>query len=46
MVVGLFIPCYIDQFFPEVGIASLNLLEKLGVKVEFPLNQTCCGKRN
>lgn len=44
MVVGLFIPCYIDQFFPEVGIASLNLLEKLGVKVEFPLNQTCCGQ--
>lgn len=44
MVVGLFIPCYIDQFFPEVGIACLDLLEKQGIKVEFPLDQTCCGQ--
>src|SRR5437899_7163611 len=28
--IGLFIPCYIDAFFPEVGIATLELLEKLG----------------
>lgn len=44
MNVALFIPCYIDQFYPQVGIATLQLLEKLGVNVSFPLNQTCCGQ--
>lgn len=44
MNVGLFIPCYIDQFYPNVGIATLQLLEKLGCTVSFPLNQTCCGQ--
>ena len=28
MKVGLFIPCYIDAFFPEVGVATLELLEE------------------
>ncbi|WP_114781793.1 (Fe-S)-binding protein [Botryobacter ruber] len=44
MKVGLFVPCYIDQFYPQVGIATLQLLEKLGVDVEYPLQQTCCGQ--
>ena len=44
MKVGLFIPCYIDAFFPEVGIATLELLERLGCSVEYPLQQTCCGQ--
>jgi len=44
MRVGLFIPCYIDAFFPAVGIATLELLERLGVDVVYPLNQTCCGQ--
>jgi L-lactate dehydrogenase complex protein LldE len=44
MTVALFIPCYIDQFYPNVGIASLQLLEKLGCEVAFPPNQTCCGQ--
>lgn len=44
MTVALFIPCYIDQFYPNVGIASLQLLEKLGCEVVFPPNQTCCGQ--
>ncbi len=44
MRVGLFIPCYIDAFFPEVGIATLELLERLGCTVEYPLEQTCCGQ--
>lgn len=44
MKVGLFIPCYIDQFYPQVAIATLQLLEKQGVDVEYPLNQTCCGQ--
>lgn len=44
MKVGLFIPCYIDAIYPEVGIATLELLERLGVEVGFPLEQTCCGQ--
>ncbi len=41
---GLVVPCYIDVFYPEVGIAALELLEKRGVEVEYPFNQTCCGE--
>ncbi len=44
MKVGLFVPCYIDQFYPKVAIATLELLEKHGCKVHFPTNQTCCGQ--
>jgi len=44
MKVGLFVPCYIDQFYPQVAIATLQLLEKLGCEVIFPLDQTCCGQ--
>lgn len=44
MKVALFIPCYVDQFYPQVGIATLELLESLGCEVTFPLNQTCCGQ--
>jgi L-lactate dehydrogenase complex protein LldE len=42
--IGLFIPCYVDQFYPKVGIATLELLEKLGCKVSYPMGQTCCGQ--
>lgn len=44
MQVGLFIPCYMDAFEPEVGIATLHLLERLGVDVHYPFDQTCCGQ--
>jgi L-lactate dehydrogenase complex protein LldE len=44
MTVGLFIPCYVDQFYPGAAIATLQLLEKLGVNVVYPVNQTCCGQ--
>lgn len=44
MRVGLFIPCYINQLYPKVGIATLELLEKLGVDVYYPTSQTCCGQ--
>lgn len=44
MRVGLFVPCYIDQFYPQVAIATLELLERLGVEVVYPKNQTCCGQ--
>jgi len=44
MKVALFLPCYIDQFYPQVGIATLQLLAKLGVQADFPRQQTCCGQ--
>lgn len=44
MRVGLFVPCYVDAFEPEVGIATLELLERLGCTVEYPFDQTCCGQ--
>src|SRR5208282_2719802 len=44
MRVGLFVPCYVDAFFPDVGIATLQLLERLGIEVVYPLDQTCCGQ--
>jgi len=44
MKVGLFIPCYIDQFYPQVAVATMELLERLDCEVVFPLNQTCCGQ--
>ncbi|MBL7856738.1 MAG: (Fe-S)-binding protein [Cyclobacteriaceae bacterium] len=44
MNIGLFIPCYVDQFYPHVAIATLQLLEKSGLKVSYPLQQTCCGQ--
>lgn len=42
--VGLFIPCYVDQLFPKVGMATVELLEEQGFTVEFPTAQTCCGQ--
>ena len=44
MKVGLFIPCFLDAFFPEVGIATLELLERFGLDLAYPLDQTCCGQ--
>jgi L-lactate dehydrogenase complex protein LldE len=42
--VALFVPCYVDQFYPRVGLATLRVLRKLGLDVEFPPEQTCCGQ--
>jgi L-lactate dehydrogenase complex protein LldE len=42
--VGLFIPCYMDALEPEVGIATLELLERLGCAVDYPFDHTCCGQ--
>lgn len=40
----LFITCLVDQFFPEVGEAMVGVLRRLGVELEFPEGQTCCGQ--
>jgi L-lactate dehydrogenase complex protein LldE len=44
MKVGLFIPCYVNAVFPQVGVASYKLLDHLGVEVDYPIDQTCCGQ--
>ncbi|WP_128546935.1 (Fe-S)-binding protein [Larkinella soli] len=44
MTVGLFIPCYVNQFYPQAAVATLQLLRKTGVEVVYPTGQTCCGQ--
>lgn len=44
MKIGLFIPCYINAVYPEVGIACYKLLKGLNLDVDYPLDQTCCGQ--
>lgn len=44
MRVALFITCYNDLMYPEVGRAMVRLLRRLGHDVEFPAEQTCCGQ--
>ncbi len=42
--VALFVPCYVDQLAPQVGLASATVLERLGCRVSFDERQTCCGQ--
>jgi L-lactate dehydrogenase complex protein LldE len=44
MRIALFITCFNDTLFPNVGIATTQLLERLGQTVDFPEAQTCCGQ--
>ncbi len=44
MKMALFITCLADAMFPEVGRATVTVLERLGHTVEFPAAQTCCGQ--
>lgn len=44
MRVSLFITCLADQFYAEAGVAAVRLLRALGVEVDFPKAQTCCGQ--
>ncbi len=44
MRVGLFITCISDTLFPRTGIATVEVLERLGCEVVFPEEQTCCGQ--
>ena len=41
---ALFIPCYVDQINPEVGVSVVRVLRRLGVEVIYPEGQTCCGQ--
>lgn len=44
MRISLFIPCFIDSLFPNVGMSMVRILERLGHSVDVPENQTCCGQ--
>jgi L-lactate dehydrogenase complex protein LldE len=44
MKVSLLVTCLGDALFPEVGVATVRLLRRLGVQVDFPAAQTCCGQ--
>lgn len=43
-VVQLFVTCLVNGFFPEVGRATVTVLERAGAIVEYPEGQTCCGQ--
>jgi L-lactate dehydrogenase complex protein LldE len=40
----LFATCLVDQFAPEAGLDTVRLLEREGIRVHFPIEQTCCGQ--
>lgn len=42
--VSLFVTCIVDQLFPKVGMAMAEVLERVGYRVDFPEDQTCCGQ--
>ncbi len=44
MNVSLFIACFNDTLYPETGKATIHLMERLGIQVNFPMEQTCCGQ--
>lgn len=44
MKVSLFVSCLVDQLFPQVGVSTVKILEKLGLEVDFNPGQTCCGQ--
>ena len=44
MKVSLLVTCLGDAFFPQAGVATVKLLRRLGVEVDFPPSQTCCGQ--
>ena len=44
--VQLFITCLVDSFYPQTGEAVVEILRRLGQRVEFPRDQTCCGQPN
>jgi L-lactate dehydrogenase complex protein LldE len=44
MKVQLFIPCFVDQLFPDVGMNMVKVLEKVGCTVSYNPKQTCCGQ--
>ncbi len=44
MRISLFIPCFVDQFYPQVGLGMVKIFERLGHHIEYFEEQTCCGQ--
>lgn len=44
MIVDLFIPCFVDQIYPGIGVKMIKLLEKIDLSVNYNTEQTCCGQ--
>ena len=44
MKVALLVPCFIDQLFPDVALATMEVLKRQGIDVRFPESQICCGQ--
>ncbi len=44
MKVNLFVPCFIDQFYPQIAFDTIKILEKVGCEIIYNPNQTCCGQ--
>lgn len=44
MIVDLFIPCFVDQFYPNVAMNMIKVLERVGCGVNYNHEQTCCGQ--
>ena len=44
MTVTLFVPCFVDLMYPSVGVSMVRILEKLGHKIDFPEELSCCGQ--
>lgn len=42
--IALFIPCFVDQLQPQVGLDTVKILRRLGFELEYPEDQTCCGQ--
>lgn len=44
MKIGLFIPCFMNELYPDASMDTLKVLENLDLHVEYPMSQTCCGQ--
>jgi L-lactate dehydrogenase complex protein LldE len=44
MIVDIFVPCFIDQIYPQTAFSMVKVLEKLDIGVNYNTNQTCCGQ--
>lgn len=42
--VSLFVTCIVDMVYPDTGMSVVKILEHLGIEVDFPMGQTCCGQ--
>lgn len=44
MKIGLFIPCFMNELYPDACVSTYKLLKNLNLEVEYPMEQTCCGQ--